>query len=124
MTPKLDRIVQRASAGNRLDETDIVDLFQARGGEFDAVCVAADALRQTVSGDTVGYVVNRNINYTNICNHGCGFCAFSKGKLGDRLRGPAYDLDREEIARRVCEAGTAAPPKSACRAASIRATPA
>ena len=61
-------------------------------------------LRRSVSGDTVSYVVNRNINYTNICNHGCRFCAFSKGKLGDTLRGPAYDLDHEEIARRVREA--------------------
>jgi FO synthase len=103
-TSRLERIVQRASAGNRLDEGAIVDLFQARGAEFDAVCGAADALRQTVSGDTVGYVVNRNINYTNICNYGCRFCAFSKGKLGDSLRGPAYDLDNEEIARRVREA--------------------
>ena len=61
-------------------------------------------MRRTVSGDTVGYVVNRNINYTNVCNYGCRFCAFSKGRLGDSLRGPAYDLDREEIARRVREA--------------------
>jgi FO synthase len=104
VTSTLDRIVQRASAGNRLDEGDIVALFQARGAEFDAVCIAADALRQTVSGDTIGYVVNRNINYTNVCNYGCRFCAFSKGKLGDSLRGPAYDLDGEEITRRVREA--------------------
>ena len=65
---------------------------------------SADALRKSVSGDTIGYVVNRNINYTNICNYGCRFCAFSKGKLGDTLRGPAYDLDSDEIARRVREA--------------------
>ena len=48
---------------------------------------------QDASGDTVSYVVNRNINYTNICTYGCSFCAFSKGKLGDTLRGPPYDLD-------------------------------
>ena len=100
----IDRIIGRASAGQRLGEGDIVTLFAARGGEFDAVCAAADALRKSVSGDTVGYVVNRNINYTNICNYGCRFCAFSKGKLGDTLRGPAYDLDRDEIERRVREA--------------------
>ena len=100
----LDRIVQRASAGHRLREGDIVSLFAARGAEFDAVCAAADALRKSVSGDSIGYVVNRNINYTNICNYGCRFCAFSKGRLGDSLRGPAYDLDREEIARRAREA--------------------
>jgi FO synthase len=100
----IDRIMQRASAGQRLDEGDVVSLFSAREDEFDAVCAAADALRQSVSGDAVSYVVNRNINYTNICNYGCRFCAFSKGKLGDSLRGPAYDLDRGEIARRVGEA--------------------
>jgi FO synthase len=100
----LDRIVGRASAGRRLGEADIVTLFQARGAEFTAVCAAADALRKNVSGETIGYVVNRNINYTNICNHGCTFCAFSKGRLGESLRGPAYDLDLDEIARRVGEA--------------------
>ena len=100
----IDRIVQRASAGQRLGEGEIVTLFQTRGSEFDAVCSAADALRKDVSGDAVGYVVNRNINYTNVCNHGCRFCAFSKGKLGNTLRGAAYDLDSEEIERRVREA--------------------
>jgi FO synthase len=96
--------MRRASAGQRLGEGDIVTLFKARGGEFDAVCASADALRKSVSGETIGYVVNRNINYTNICNYGCRFCAFSKGKLGDTLRGPAYDLDSGEIGRRVREA--------------------
>jgi FO synthase len=100
----VDRIVHRAHAGRRLSEAEIVTLLQTRGGEFDAVCTAADDLRRTVNGDTVSYVVNRNINYTNICHHGCRFCAFSKGKLGDTLRGHAYDLDRDEIARRVREA--------------------
>ena len=100
----LDRIVDRATNGQRLGEGEIVALFAARGSEFDAVCAAADALRRRVSGEAVSYVVNRNINYTNVCNHGCRFCAFSKGKLGDTLRGPAYDLDHDEIARRVREA--------------------
>ncbi len=100
----VDAIIGRASAGQRLGEGDIITLFKSRGGEFDAVCASADALRKNVSGDTIGYVVNRNINYTNICNYGCRFCAFSKGKLGDTLRGPAYDLDGEEIERRVREA--------------------
>ena len=100
----IDRIAQRSSAGHRLGEGDIITLFETRGDEFDAVCAAADTLRQSVSGGTIGYVVNRNINYTNICNYGCRFCAFSKGRVGDTLRGPAYDLDHEEIARRVREA--------------------
>jgi FO synthase len=101
---KIDAVIGRASAGQKLGEGDIVTLFKARGEEFDAVCAYANTLRKNVSGDTIGYVVNRNINYTNICNYGCRFCAFSKGKLGDSLRGPAYDLDGEEIERRVREA--------------------
>jgi FO synthase len=58
-------------------------------------------------GDTVTYVVNRNINYTNICLYHCGFCAFSKGRSAADLRGPAYNLDLEEIARRTVEAAEA-----------------
>src|SRR5438874_1889275 len=56
----IDEIIRRASAGHRLGEGDIVTLFKARGSEFDAVCASADALRKRVSGDIIGYVVNRN----------------------------------------------------------------
>ena len=59
------------------------------------------------SAMTVTYVVNRNINYTNICLYHCGFCAFSKGRSAASLRGPAYNLDLEEIARRTREAAAA-----------------
>jgi len=52
----------------------------------------------------VSYVVTRNINYTNICYFRCQFCAFSKGKLSENLRGRPYDLALEEIQRRVVEA--------------------
>jgi FO synthase len=97
-------IVVRAQAGQRLDESEIVRLFQARGDDFSYVCQAADAMRRAVCGDTVAYVVNRNINYTNICYFKCQFCAFSKGKLSENLRGTPYDLAPEEIQRRVVEA--------------------
>ena len=50
------------------------------------------------------YVVNRNINYTNVCYFGCKFCAFSKGKTAESLRGKPYDLTIEEISRRALEA--------------------
>ncbi len=65
---------------------------------------AADALRREVCGDDVTYVVTRNIQYTNVCYFRCGFCAFSKGKLAANLRGPAYLVPNEEIARRAQEA--------------------
>jgi FO synthase len=58
-------------------------------------------------GETVTYVVNRNINYTNICLYHCGFCAFSKGRGAASLRGPAYNLELDEIAQRTIEAHAA-----------------
>jgi FO synthase len=100
----LSTILARASAGERLSETEIVRLFAARGPEVEEICAAADALRAKTNGDTVTYVVNRNINYTNVCSYACSFCAFSKGKLHDHLRGRPYDLALEEIARRTQEA--------------------
>jgi FO synthase len=104
MAGAIGPILRKAIQGRRLDEAEIVSLFGARGGGFVDVCAAADALRADAGGDAVSYVVNRNINYTNICTYACRFCAFSKGRLGDTLRGPAYDLDHAEIARRVREA--------------------
>jgi FO synthase len=100
----LSAILDRAAAGEELSEADIVRLFQARGGAFAEVCRAADRLRQRVNGGVVSYVVTRNINYTNICYFRCQFCAFSKGKLSENLRGRPYDLDLPEIRRRVAEA--------------------
>jgi FO synthase len=100
----LSPILERAAAGEVLEEPEIVRLFAARGEDFAAVCRAADELRQKVNGDVVSYVVTRNINYTNVCYFRCQFCAFSKGKLSENLRGRPYDLDLAEIQRRVEEA--------------------
>ncbi|WP_093313544.1 5-amino-6-(D-ribitylamino)uracil--L-tyrosine 4-hydroxyphenyl transferase CofH [Sphingomonas jatrophae] len=99
----IDTLCTRAASGERLDESEIVRLFEADGADAARVAAAADALRQQVVGDTVTYVVNRNINYTNICLYRCGFCAFSKG-TAKALRGPAYRLDLDEVARRAAEA--------------------
>jgi FO synthase len=99
-----DPAVRRALAKDELDEADIVALFRARGRDREAVLAAADRLRREVNGDTVTYVVNRNIQYTNVCYFRCGFCAFSKGKLAANLRGPAYLVPLEEIVRRSEEA--------------------
>jgi len=105
--PPFDALIERATAGGELSEHDIVRLFSARGSDFDAVVSASDALRQRTVGDTVTYVVNRNINYTNVCLYHCGFCAFSKGRSAKSLRGPAYRLDLEEIAQRAVDAAHA-----------------
>ena len=100
----LGAILARARDEKVLAEADICALFAARGGDFAAVVGAADALRREVAGDAVTYVVNRNINYTNVCTYRCRFCAFSKGRTAPQLRGPAYDLPMSEIERRVREA--------------------
>jgi len=100
----LEGILKRALSGHTPGETEIVRLFGARGRDFTAVCSAADQLRRELVGDEVTYAVNRNINYTNICYFRCGFCAFSKGRLSENLRGTPYDLEMEEIQRRVREA--------------------
>ena len=97
-------ILDRGRSGQDLTEEQIATLFRARGADFTAVCSAADAIRREVNGETVSYVVNRNINYTNVCYFKCQFCAFSKGKLSENLRGKPYDLELEEVMRRTVEA--------------------
>jgi FO synthase len=104
VAPEIETIIAKAMAGRRLDEPEIVRLFAARDLDYQRVLTAADELRQSVSGDVIRYVVNRNINYTNICYYRCKFCAFSKGKTHDALRGTPYDLALEEIVRRAEEA--------------------
>jgi FO synthase len=83
---------------------ELATLFSARGREVAAVADAADELRRQACGDVVTFVVNRNINYTNICTFKCKFCAFSKGPLSLNLRGDPYLLEVDEITRRVAEA--------------------
>jgi len=102
--PAISSIIEKACSGNELTEPEIVRLFEARDEEFIAVCRAANDLRQRVNGDVVSFVVNRNINYTNICYFRCQFCGFAKGKLSDDLRGTPYNLGLDEIVRRAQEA--------------------
>ncbi len=94
----------RVGSGEELREADVVALLEARGRDAAQVCAAADALRREVNGDTVTYVVTRNVNYTNVCYFRCGFCAFSKGKLAASLRGRPYLVPHAEVARRAREA--------------------
>jgi FO synthase len=91
-------------AGQEVGEAEIVTLFGARGPEVAAVAEVADDLRRKAVGDTVTYVVNRNINYTNVCTFRCTFCGFSKGPLSLNLRGAPYLLSLDEVAARAVEA--------------------
>jgi len=104
VAPGIDRAIHQALAGDRLSTDAIATLLAVRGGGVDAIVAAADEARRAQAGETVTYVVNRNINYTNICAFKCGFCAFSKGKTHEHLRGKPYDLTLEEITRRSAEA--------------------
>jgi FO synthase len=72
------RILNRALLGKEVTETEAVTLFRAQGPDKEAIYATADALRQRVNGDNVTFVVNRNINFTNICYMGCRFCGFAK----------------------------------------------
>jgi FO synthase len=101
---RIATVADHAAAGNELAEDEIADLFTARGADFVRVCRVADEVRQAAVGDTVSYAVVRNINYTNVCLYKCGFCAFSKGRTHEHLRGAPYLVDLEEIRRRVREA--------------------
>ncbi len=100
----LAAVLAKVKSGAGLNETELVQLLGARGDDFKHVCQAADRLRRELVGDEVTYCVNRNINYTNICYFKCQFCAFSKGKMSENLRGRPYDLTHEEIVRRTKEA--------------------
>jgi FO synthase len=97
-------LIERGVRGEELAEHEVAELFTARGADFARLCQQADELRQRCVGDTVTYAVVRNINYTNVCLYKCGFCAFSKGRTHENLRGAPYLVDLDEIRRRVREA--------------------
>jgi FO synthase len=92
------------SGAEGLDAAELADLFTARGRDLRTVCEAADQLRARVNGDEATYVVNRNINYTNICGYHCSFCAFSKGTRRHEGAERGYLFDIAEIVERTVEA--------------------
>jgi FO synthase len=97
-------ILERSLEGTRPDVDDLRRLFEARGDQVDAVAHTADLLRSRRVGETVTFVVNRNINYTNLCYFKCGFCAFSKGPKSLNLRGEPYLMGLDEIVANAREA--------------------
>ena len=103
-TSDVTALLSRYTPGYEFDRDELVTLFRARGADVNAVADLADAVRQELVGDAVSFVINRNINYTNVCTFKCRFCAFSKGPLSLNLRGDPYLLTLEEISERVREA--------------------
>ena len=94
------RVLNSALEGKDITIEDAVLLFDTSGMEFSAVGLVADHLRERTVGDVVTYVVNRNINFTNVCIKRCGFCAFSR----DFREEEGYFLPVNEIIRRAREA--------------------
>ncbi len=97
-------VLDGVRSGQQAGYDELLTLFGARGPEVAAVAALADELRAEAVGDTITYVVNRNINYTNVCTFKCRFCGFSKGPLSLNLRGKPYLLTLEEMQDRVIEA--------------------
>ncbi len=97
-------ILERSLQGQRPEVGELRQLFEARGDGIDAIAYTADVLRSRSVGETVTYVVNRNINYTNLCYFKCGFCAFSKGPKSLNLRGEPYLMGLDEIVANAREA--------------------
>ena len=82
----------------------VQSLLETSENEFQYIVKYADEIKSQIHGSEISFVVNRNINYTNICSFKCNFCAFSKGKGHDDLRGMPYNISEEEIIRRTKEA--------------------
>ncbi len=97
-------ILEASLAGTAPTRDQVEQLFRARSDQVDAIAWTADQLRRRQVGDTVTYVINRNINYTNQCYFRCGFCAFSKGPRSLNLREKPYLIPLEGIVGLALEA--------------------
>lgn len=100
--PVISSTLDRALSGKDISADEAVELFECNGLEMNLVVLVADELRRKTVGDNVTYVVNRNINFTNVCIKQCGFCAFSR----DFREEEGYFLPPEEIMRRAKEAAS------------------
>jgi 7,8-didemethyl-8-hydroxy-5-deazariboflavin synthase CofH subunit len=97
---RIARVLDRALEERELTVDEGTSLFSVHGRELHALCLTADELRRRAVGDLVTYVVNRNVNFTNVCIKRCGFCAFSRGHLEEQ----GYFLPIREVVRRAKEA--------------------
>ena len=93
-------ILVRALDGHEVSVEDGIALTRAEGRDLHALTLVADELRQRQAGDVVTYVVNRNVNFTNVCIKHCTFCAFSRDHRAEQ----GYLLPMPEVVRRAREA--------------------
>ena len=98
--PIISTILNKVLDGNNISEEETVELFNSSGLELNMIVIVANHLCKRKKGDLVTYVINRNINFTNVCIKRCGFCAFSR----DYREEEGYYLPIEEIVRRAKEA--------------------
>ncbi|OLD27969.1 MAG: 7,8-didemethyl-8-hydroxy-5-deazariboflavin synthase subunit CofH [Thaumarchaeota archaeon 13_1_40CM_2_39_7] len=98
--PLIAKTLDKALSEKEISVSEASKLFYAKGIDFHLIGMVADELRKRKVGDVVTYVVNRNINFTNVCIKQCGFCAFSR----DFREEEGYFLPIEEIVRRAKEA--------------------
>ena len=99
-TPPIRKILNRALLGHEVCELEGTALFSAQGNDKNAIYEVADSFRKIANGDVVSFVVNRNINFTNICYMGCRFCGFAKRKE----EATAEWLEPEQVVERAQEA--------------------
>ena len=100
VSPRVRSILERSLSDREVGIDDGIALNEARGTDLHALCLVADELRRRQVGDRVTYVVNRNINFTNVCIKNCKFCAFARTVRSDQ----GYFLPPQEVARRVRQA--------------------
>jgi 5-amino-6-(D-ribitylamino)uracil---L-tyrosine 4-hydroxyphenyl transferase len=99
INPHIEEMLEK-SIEDQISTYEALQLMNTSGHDFEALIMAADALRKDIIGDTVTYIQNWNINFTNICTGNCGFCAFRKD-INDK---EAYFLNIDEIVRRTKKA--------------------
>jgi 5-amino-6-(D-ribitylamino)uracil---L-tyrosine 4-hydroxyphenyl transferase len=100
--PVVAAALDHALSGKDISVDEAIALLDSTGLEMNLVLTVADELRRVTVGDVVTYVINRNINFTNVCIKQCGFCAFSR----DFREEEGYFLPTEEIVRRAKEAAS------------------
>ncbi len=98
--PVISSTLDRALSDKEISEDQAVELFDSNGTEMNVIVLVANELRRRTVGNNVTYVINRNINFTNVCIKRCGFCAFSR----DFREEEGYFLPIEEIVKRAKEA--------------------
>jgi 2-iminoacetate synthase ThiH len=99
-SPSTAATLERALSGQRVSVDEAIELLQCEGDDLRALIRTADEIRRRDVGDEVTYVVNRNVNFTNICFVGCQFCAFKR----QRWEHDAYDHSIDSILAKIAEA--------------------